>query len=246
MSESGRYAGTRFAQLDDDYKVWAVNCRAKIIKEKVWAAVVTDRPASGSGAKSDVAAEASDLVSESALATIQMSVKPVHLFSVTVVSTAKETLDALKDIFEARDNARLLQLMHDLSNLKKGGDENVIEYTSRAKGVRQELSMLGNHVDENTPVLQIPSGLPAEYDMINTVLEKIDGYRNLADVSAKLLTVEQRGSHGRSSSAPEVKLQAFAETGSKTPWDKRAVVCYYCDQKGHMKRDYLKKKADDA
>jgi len=108
MSEYGRYAGPRFAQLDDDYKVWAVYCRALMIKEKVWAAVVTESPASGSGAKSDVAAEAWDLMNESALATIQISVKPVHLYSVTAVSTAMEAWDALKDIFEARDNARLL------------------------------------------------------------------------------------------------------------------------------------------
>jgi len=53
--------------------------------------------------------------------------------------------------------------------------------------------MLGNQVDENTLVLQILSGLPAEYDMIKTVLENMDGKRNLAVVSAKLLTVEQRG-----------------------------------------------------
>ena len=84
-----------------------------------------------------------------------MSVKPVHLYSVTAGSTAKESWDTLKEIFEARDNARLLQLMHELSNLKKGGDENIIKYTSRAKGIRQELSMLGNHVDKNTLVLQI-------------------------------------------------------------------------------------------
>jgi len=135
MSEYGRYAGPRFAQLDDDYKVWAAYCRAQMIKEKVWAAVVTDRLASGSGAKSDVAAEAWDLMNESARATIQMSVKPVHLYSVTAVSTAKEAWDALKDIFEARDNARLLQLMHELSHLKKGSDENIIKYTSRAKGI---------------------------------------------------------------------------------------------------------------
>ena len=63
---------------------------AQMMKEKVWAAVVTDRPASGSGAKSDVAAEAWDLMNESALATIQMSAKPVHRYSVKAVSTAKE------------------------------------------------------------------------------------------------------------------------------------------------------------
>jgi len=56
MSEYGSYAGPRFAQLANDYKLWAVYWRAKMIKEIFWAAVVTDRPASGSGAKSDVAA----------------------------------------------------------------------------------------------------------------------------------------------------------------------------------------------
>jgi len=127
MTEYGRYAGPGFAQLDDDYKVWAVYCRSQMIKEKVWAAVVTDRPASESSAKSDVAAEAWDLMNESAPATIQMSVKPVHLYSVTALSAAQEAWDALKDIFEARDNARLLQLMHELSNLKKGSDENIIK-----------------------------------------------------------------------------------------------------------------------
>jgi len=90
-----------------------------------------------------------------------MSVKPVHLHLVTAVSTTKDAWDALKDIFESRHNARLLQIMHELSNLKKVGDENIIQYTSRAKGPRQELAMLGNQVDENTLVLQILSGLPA-------------------------------------------------------------------------------------
>jgi len=63
--------------------------------------------------------------------------------------------------------------------------------------------------------------------MIKTVLENMDGKRNLADVSAKLLTVEQRGSHRRTSSAAGVKSQAFAATAYKKPWDKRAVLCYY-------------------
>jgi len=110
MSEYGRYAGPRFAPLEEDYKICAVYCSAKLIKEKVWAAVVTDRPASGSGAKSKVASEAWDIVNELVLETTQISVKPVRLCSVTAVSTAKEAWDALQHIFEARDNARLPQL----------------------------------------------------------------------------------------------------------------------------------------
>jgi len=101
-------------------------------------------------------------------------------------------------------------------------------------------------VDENTLVLQILSGLPAEYDMIKTVLENLDGKRNLSEVSAKVLTVEQRASRERSSSSTGVKSQAFAASATKKPLDKKAVVCFYCDKNGHMKRDCLKKKADDS
>jgi len=117
-------------------------------------AVVTDSPASGSGAKSDFAAKAWDRMNALGLANIQISVKPVHLYSVTAVSTTKEAWDALKDILEARDNARRLQLIHELRTLKKGGDENTIKYTSRTKGIRQELSMLGNQVDGNVFVFR--------------------------------------------------------------------------------------------
>ena len=162
ISEYGRCGGPRFAQLDDDYTVWAVHCRAQLIKEKVWSAVVTDRFASGSDSKGNLVADPWDIMNESALATIQRSVKLVHLHSVKAVSTAKDAWDARKAIFEARDSAGLLQLMHELSNLKKDGDDNIIKYTSRAKGLRQELAMLGNQVNENTLVLQILSGLHAE------------------------------------------------------------------------------------
>jgi len=79
MSEYGLYGSPRFAQLDDDYKVWAVYCRAQLIKEKVWSAVVTDRPASGSDSRGNFVADARDIMNESALTNIQMSVKPVHL-----------------------------------------------------------------------------------------------------------------------------------------------------------------------
>jgi len=83
--------------------------------------------------------------------------------------------------------------------LKKSGDDSIIKYKTRAKDLREEFSMMGNQVDENTLVRQTLSGRPAEYDMIKTVLEKVEGTRNLAHVSAKLLTVEQRGIQGRSS-----------------------------------------------
>ena len=42
MADHGFYGGPQFAQLDDDYKVWAAYKRAQLKKEKLWAVVVTD------------------------------------------------------------------------------------------------------------------------------------------------------------------------------------------------------------
>jgi len=51
MADHGRYGGPRFAQLDDENKVWAAYQRAQLKKEKLWTAVVTDQPASSSDDK---------------------------------------------------------------------------------------------------------------------------------------------------------------------------------------------------
>jgi len=103
--------------------------------------------------------DAWDAINELALESIHMLVKPVHLNTVAPVDTAKEAWDALKVMFEARDNAQLLRLMDELSSLKKGGDENIIKFASRAKMLRDELAMLNNPVDDNTLVLRVLSGL---------------------------------------------------------------------------------------
>ena len=248
MSDHGRFGGPRFAQLDDDYKVWAVYQRAQLKKEKLCKAVVTDRPASGSDDRKADAVDAEwDAMNVAALATIQMSVKPVHLNTVTSVDTAKEAWDALKVMFEARDNAQLLRLIDELSSLKKGDDENIIKSASRAKLIRDKLAMLGNPVDDNTLALRVLSGLPSEYGMLRTVLENKDVKLVMSDVTAKLLQVEQRNIAGGSSKpAGGVKSQAFTVAAPKKPFDKKSVVCYYCDKKGRMNGAFYKRKADEA
>ena len=243
MSDYGRFRGLRFAQLDDDYKVWAAYQRAQPKKEKLWTAVVTDRPASGSeDKKSDPVVEAWDAMNEAALVTMQISVKPVHLNTVTSFDTAKEAWDALKVMFEARDNAQLLRLMGELSSLKKGDDENIIKIASHAKMIRDKLVKLGNPVEDNTLALRVLSGLPAEYRMLRKVLENKDTKLVMSDVTAKLLQVEQQIIIvGASQLSGSVKSQAFAAAAHK-----KSVVCFYFNKKGHKQRNCYKEKAEEA
>jgi len=131
-------------------------------------------------------------MNDATLAPIHMSVKTVHLNTVTVSHTAKEGLDALKVMLEARDNAQVLRLIYEMSSLKKGDNENIIKFASRAKMIRDELAMIGNAVDDGTLALRVLAGLPAEYGMLRTVLENKDTKLVFSDVTTKLLQVEQR------------------------------------------------------
>ena len=150
-------------------------------------------------------------------------------------------------MFEARDNAQLLRLMNELSSLKKGDDENIIKFASRAKIIRDELAMLGNPMDDNTLALRVLSGLPSEYGMLRTVLENKDVKLVMSDVTAQLLQFEQRNiARGSSKPAGGVTSHAFTVAAPKKPSDNKSVVCYYCYKKGHMKRDCYKWKADEA
>jgi len=226
LSDYGRFSGPRFAQLDDVYTVWAAYQRSQVKKEKLWTAVVTDRPASGSdNQKSDLVVEAWDTMNMAALATIQMSVKAVHLNTVTSVDTAKEAWDVLKVMFEARDKAQMLRLMDELSSLKEGDDEDIIKFASRATMIRDETAMIGDPVEDNTLALRVLSGLPAQYEMLTTVLENEDTKIVMSDVGAKLLQVEQRSIIVCASKpSGSVKSQVVAAAVHKKSLDKYSVV----------------------
>jgi len=79
------------------------------------------------------------------------------------------------------------------------------------------------------------------------VLKNKDVKLVTSDVTAKLLQVEQRNIAGGSSQpAGGIKSQAVTVAAPKKPFDKNSVVCYYCDKKGHMKRDCYKRNAEEA
>jgi len=186
-------------------------------------------------------------MNEAALATIQMWVKPVHLNTVTSVDTAKEAWDALRFMFEGRDSDQLPRLMVYLNSLKKGDDVNIIKFASRAKMIRDEVAMLGNPVDDKPLALRVLSGLPSEYEMPRTVLENKDVKLVMSDVTAKVLEVEQRSiAGGAAKPAGGVKSKAFTVVAPKSSFYKKSVGCYYCEKKGHMKRDCYKRKAYEA
>ena len=77
---------------------------------------------------------------------------------------------------------------------------------------------------------------------------KAGGDKTLDDVAVDAARSSEAISPYNCMRSVEADEQAcsLARQGRPCVLEAPAVVCYYCDKKGHMKRDCLKKKADDA
>ena len=203
----------------DNYRTWSKKMKAVLVTKELWTPVTEDEP---TDKKAD----------QKALALITLSVSDHNLSTLDEAETAKAAWETLKKVYEARSNARKLQLKRELNALKKDAAETVTAYVTRAKDLRIQLASTGYEVKDEEVVLSLLAGLPTEYDMIVTVLESSDGKLVLNDLLPKLLPVEQR-----------VKPEEIKAWISKGP---EARECYYCHKKGHLKKDCRQKLRDKA
>jgi len=91
VPDHGRFGGPQHAQLEAHYEVLAAFRSVPLKKDKLVKAVMIDRPAAeADDKKANPLLKEWDAMNEEALEAIQISVKPLHLSTVTSVVTAKE------------------------------------------------------------------------------------------------------------------------------------------------------------
>ena len=189
-----------------------------------------------------------------ALALLGLYVKEHHLPLMERCKTAKEAWQQLEAMYQAKSNARKLQLRKELVQLKMGPGEPLTKYVGRARDIQDQLRAAGHDVADQEVVWAVLAGLPAVYDTVVTVLETTtDKDMSLEDILPKLLQVEQRE---RQMERPDERaLMAKPSSGfggggkpggggQQGGADNR--TCFYCKKKGHIKADCRKKKWDDA
>ena len=107
--------------------------------------------------------------------------------------TAKEAWQQFEAVYQAKSNARKLQLRKELAQLKMGPGEPLTKYVGRARDIQDQLRAAGHDVADQEVVWAVLAGLPAHYDTVVTVLETTtDKDMSLEDILPKLLQVEQR------------------------------------------------------
>ena len=209
----------------NNYATWRIQMRFALIARGQWDEAA-DVPASGLAA----------------LATIGLCVQRHHLPTLAKCKTAVEAWTQLEETYQAKSNARKLQLRQALAQLKMEPSEPLTKYVGRAKELQAQLGAAGHVVGDGELVWYVLAGLPSGYETIVTVLENSVEELTPDGILPKLLQVEQRQrkkdeANGMALSA---KTSKYGSNGNESH-GKRGLVCWSCGEKGHVQHECPKR-----
>ena len=197
-----------------------------------------------------------DELDQKALAVIGHCVMDHHLATLEECATARAAWEKLRGVYQAKSHARRLQLRRELSTLKKGIGEELTKFFARAKALRDDLTAAGQATTSEEIAWAILAGLPAEYDIVATILQTKDEEVDLETLLSKLLVVEQRsGSLEKeekvlfSKSSPGRPVTSGGNPRHKKGGRGGSVFkgdCRYCGKTGHKEQDCFKKKREEG
>ncbi|RVW25398.1 Retrovirus-related Pol polyprotein from transposon RE1 [Vitis vinifera] len=125
------------------------------------------------------------------LSWIYSSLTPEVMGQIVGLQTSHEAWTALQRSFSASTKARTMQLRLAFQTTKKGS-LTMMEYIQKLKHISDSLAAIGEPVLEKDQILQLLSGLGAEYNPIVASLTARDDDIQLHAVHSILLTHEQR------------------------------------------------------
>lgn len=230
MDISGSMGTVRLEVLDiDNYDTWSCDMKWLLVSRGLWDAISDPENADAA-------------IGMKALATIGLHVAKHHKASLLACNSASEAWTMLEAAYQAKSNARKLQLRRELNALKMHIDEPLPKYMARGRAIMDQLLAAGHTISEEELVWSLLAGLPPKFESMVNVLEGADDTPSLETVMAKLLIVEHRQSghagNGIRNNAETTALYTNRAKGSKGP------VCWNCNETGHLKRDCPKLKKD--
>ncbi|CAN6692254.1 unnamed protein product [Malus baccata var. baccata] len=111
--------------------------------------------------------------------------------------TAHEAWMNLQDRYATVSRAMVNHLKTELLTIKKGSDS-VEKYMLRLKALKDQLMAVGEVVSENDLIVAALAGLPAEFNMIRTVIVARETPISLKEFRAQLLAAERTAEDSQS------------------------------------------------
>eukprot|EP00170_Pyropia_yezoensis_P005414 contig_22006_g5428 len=252
----------RISKLDvDNYLHWSIEIEHVLRLKGCWDAVA---PVAGVGIEG---VQAGDMVEDAlsadreqrALSTMALTVKPHHLATFRLHSTARGVWEALERDFRSRGPAQMLNLRRELANLRMAKDESILRYFNRGKTLAWEIFSLGDPADDAHLVTSLLIGLPKKYELTATVLSAqpeltVQRAQEQLQAAEARLVLDARA-HDGPRAKDKGNALAAADGGRKgrrgdrgQPYKRRDARCYGCNKMGHIRRNCPEegKKDDDG
>jgi hypothetical protein len=259
--------GTLPVQLNEsNYATWKLQCKMALMKDGLWRIVEGteiepfDNGLVGQGA--NIAAVNKYIArKEKALATIVLGIEPSLLYLVGDPHDPALLWTQLSEIFQKKTWANKLALRRKLHNLKLNDDEPVKDHIKEMTEIFQELSVIGDHIEEEDRVVQLLASLPESFSMLVTALETSAEVPKIELVTERLLHEERKlkekaaeiqsmnkayvGRHGNGGNKSQKhNNNAGYVNNNNESRGPTSYKCFECGKSGHIKRnckDFIKR-----
>ncbi|KAK1552652.1 hypothetical protein Q3G72_020893 [Acer saccharum] len=104
---------------------------------------------------------------------------------------SQEVWSTLENLFSQQSMAKILQLKHQLQNVKKGASS-INDFVLKVKTIGDNLKAAGQVVSENDLILSILHGVGSEYDTVVSMITSQRSSMTLQEAQYLLLNLEQR------------------------------------------------------
>ena len=206
-----------------NYSTWKVQCKMALIKEGLWGVVNGSESAPAEAGEPLTRFQARR---DKALATIVLAVDPSLLYMIGPDPVDPVAVwKALSDQFQRKTWANKLDLKRKLFSMRLGEGSSMQDHLKAMTEVCDELSAIGEPVNDEDRVVYILASLPESYNVLVTALEASAEVPPLAVVTERLLHHEEKVN------------QSGLQEGALTTRAKRRTICYFCKKAGHVKRN---------
>ena len=222
---------------ESNYATWKIQCRMALMKEGLWGIVNETEEVPIPDEDDDEKIRRYILRQDRALGIIVLTVEPELLYLLGDPQDPCEVWEKLAQQFERKTWANKLALRRKLYGLKLKDKEPIQKHVKSMMEIFQQLSIVGDAIEEEDRVVHLLASLPPSYDMLVTALEASAEVPKLETVTERLLHEERNmkeKSHSEKSNEPR------ALTGRHNSYNKKDMSqkqCYCCDKFGHIEKD---------